>query len=100
MRRQKTLSRERRLVSLCLRVLRIVVRGYHFEATQAYKNLLSFEDDSIVNCHFMAIVPEFTHIVWYFLDCVFEPVKMTWLRPQRVDNLETGSFMSDLTLLG
>ena len=35
------------------------------------KNFLSFEDDSIFNCQFMAIVPEFTQIVWYFFDCIW-----------------------------
>ena len=33
------------------------------------KNLLSFEDNSIFNWQFMAIVPEFTQIVWFFVDC-------------------------------
>ena len=48
----------------------------------------------------MAIVPEFTHIFGTSWIVFGHPVKMTWLRPLRVDSFETGSFLSDLALLG
>ena len=63
-----------------------------------YQNLLSFEDDSIFNCQLIAIVPEFMHIVWYFLDCV-SPTSEDDLA-QTAKSRISGSFVSDLTLLG
>ena len=83
--------------SLCLGVLRVVIREYHFEAAQA-STFASFEDDSIFNCQLIAIVPEFTQLVWYFLDCVW-PTSEDDLA-QTANFRISCSFVFDLTLLG